>query len=165
MNRLTRFGMLLSMLILLFVTACGASPAPTPTALFTDEAVEGEVLTMTPVTGKLVDQKDFAPSDPALVGKTGRPQVVMFFASWCEQCHQMRPIVFEAQQQFGEFIDFIYLDIDAEATKAARDQLAFNGQRPTLVFLDANGKESGRLVGVQPKDTFQKVLDPILTVG
>jgi thiol:disulfide interchange protein len=166
MYRLNRSVMLIAVLLVgLMLAACSGNTAPTPTAAPEDEFIEGETITMTPPPGKVAENKDFAPSNPALVAKTGRPQVVMFFASWCEQCHAMAPIVFKAQDDFGAFVDFIYLDIDAENTKALRDQYAFNGQRPTIIFLDAEGQETGRLVGVQSQETFDKLFDPILTVG
>src|SRR5690349_20989763 len=111
--------MLITVLLVgLMLAACSGNTVPTPTAAPTseDDFIEGETITMTPPPGKVAENKDFAPSNPALVAKTGRPQVVMFFASWCTECHTMAPMIFKAQDDFGNFVDFIYLDIDADNT-------------------------------------------------
>lgn len=150
--------------IVLLVAACGGNAAPTPTTAPADEFVPNSGVTMTPAPAA-ANLTDFTASDPALVGKTGRPQMVMFYASWCEDCHQMRPTVFAAQDEFKDFVDFLYIDIDAQNTEAVRKQLNGTEARPTIVFLDPEGQEVGRLVGIQPKDVFQKMLDQILTVG
>jgi thiol:disulfide interchange protein len=149
------------------LAACGGAPAPTPTVVPTpdDLFVEGELITMTPPPGRMVDQPNYTVSDVALVGKTGRPQVVVFIAGNCDPCQQMRPVVFAAQDEFGAFIDFLYLDAEADATRSVRDALKVAGERPTILFIDGAGQEVGRLTGVQTAERFQEVLDTILTVG
>jgi thiol-disulfide isomerase/thioredoxin len=151
----------------LLLTACNPAPSATPTLVPTaeDEYVEGELITMTPPPGKMSEQQNYAPSDPALVGKTGRPQVIVFYAQNCAPCQQVRPLLFEAQDELGTFTDFLYLDADADATKAIRDQLQAGADRPLMVFIDANGNQVGRLVGSQPKEKVREMIDIILTVG
>lgn len=152
--------------VLLF-TACNPAPSATPTVVPTaeDEFVEGELITMTPPPGKMSDQQNYTPSDPALVGQTGRPQVIVFYAQNCDPCQQVRPLLFEAQDEFSSFADFLYLDADAETTKAIRDQLQAGTDRPLMVFIDASGTQVGRLAGLQPKEKVREMIDVILTVG
>jgi thiol-disulfide isomerase/thioredoxin len=121
---------------------------------------------LTPTPGpKASELTTFIVSDPALVANTGRPQVVEFFAHWCEQCQQMRPVMHGLQDQYSSMVDFIYLDIDADNTAELRRKLGFNGLRPTIVFLDASGNEKGRIIGVTPKDKVESQIEELLTVG
>ena len=69
------------------------------------------------------------------------------------------------QDQYSSMVDFIYLDIDAENTKELQKKLAFNGLRPTIVFLDASGAEKGRIIGVTPKEKVESQIEELLTVG
>jgi thiol-disulfide isomerase/thioredoxin len=104
-------------------------------------------------------------SDPALVRNTGRPQVVEFFAFWCDVCHAMHPTMVTLQQQYQQQVDFIYLDIDADNTKALRQSMGFTGLRPTIVFIAADGTEMGRLVGMHNLKELTDQISTILAVG
>ncbi len=171
MRRLIAF-----VLLALVVAACAQAPQPTPaptvvaqgsnpTPVPTRAPLPTDV-PLTPTPGLKASQiTTFIVSDPALVANTGRPQVVEFFAQWCEQCQQMRPIMHALQDQYAAMVDFVYLDIDADNTKELQRKMAFNGLRPTIVFLDANGKEKGRLIGVTPKEKVESQIEELLTVG
>lgn len=145
-------------LLVLFVlgatllTACGgqASPTDVPTPLNMPKAA---LLT------------NYVASDPALVRGTGRPQMIEFFAFWCDICQGMRPMIHQLQDQYGSQVDFVYLDIDADNTKQLQHDFGFNGLRPTIIFLSADGNEEGRLVGQHTKDEIAQQLDGLLTVG
>jgi thiol-disulfide isomerase/thioredoxin len=154
-------------IVSLALAACASAPAATavPTARPGSEADGVSGSTSKPVGSRAVDLKDFVASDPSLVGATGRPQVVEFFAFWCTTCQAMRPLIHAAQDEYGEMVDFIYLDIDAENTKEWQKKLTFTGLRPTIVFLDAEGKEHARLVGVHTKEELYTKIDDLVAVG
>ena len=109
--------------------------------------------------------KDMYASDPKLVRNTGRPQVVEFFAFWCDVCKAMHPDMVTLQQEYQQQADFIYLDIDADNTKELRQSMGFTGLRPTIVFLAADGTEMGRLVGQHTLQELTDQMPSILAVG
>src|SRR5258707_8990505 len=140
----------------LFVAACAsASPAPAPTTA-------PKAVNVVPQAAAL---KDYVASNPALVRNTGRPQVIEFFAFWCTVCQGMRPTMHALQDEFGQSVDFIYLDIDAENTKDLQRTLTFTGLRPTIIFLKSDGTETGRMFGDNPKENIAAQIDALTTVG
>jgi thiol:disulfide interchange protein len=146
----------------LLIGACSSSPPPSPTA---PSPAPKAAVQAAPATTKYADLKDFVASDPALVGSTGRPQMIEFFAFWCITCQSMRQIVHELQDEYATAVDFVYLDIDAENTKTLQRDLTFTGLRPTIIFLDAKGQEKARLVGVHTKAEIANKLDELAAVG
>ncbi len=139
-------------------SATPAPPAPPPQPTSTPT----EVL---PTPTKAVLLKDYVASDPALVGTTGRPQFVQFFAFWCTVCQGMRPVIHQLQDKYGAMVDFVYLDIDAANTKALQQKLAFTGLRPTIIFMDSEGKEVSRLMGEQTEQTLEQHIMDLLATG
>src|SRR4051812_26223460 len=107
----------------MFLAACGNAAVPTPVPTSAPKAVN--------VAPKAAALTDYVASNPALVRSTGRPQVVEFFAFWCTVCQGMRPTMHTLQDEYGQSVDFIYLDIDAENTKDLQRTLTFTGLRPT----------------------------------
>jgi hypothetical protein len=58
----------------------------------------------------------------------------------------MRPIVHGLEADYGNCIDFVYLDIDDSATAAAKSKYKFLAQ-PLLIVEDGSGKELWRKFG------------------
>jgi thiol-disulfide isomerase/thioredoxin len=154
--RLSRPTAILGLLLSIVLAACGGQ-APAPTTVPVSNSGDA--------APQAVNLKDYVASDPALVKDTGRPQMVEFFAFWCTTCQAMRPIVHKLQDKYGERVDFIYLDIDAENTKQLRSDLQFTGLRPTIVFLSGEGTEVGRMVGMHTEEELTTALDNLLTSG
>src|SRR5258708_9120019 len=138
------------------VAACGsASPASAPTTA--PKAVD--------VVPQAAALKDYVASNPALVRSTGHPQVIEFFAFWCTVCQGMRPTMHALQAQYGQSVDFIYLDIDAENTKDLQRSLTFTGLPPTIIFFKADGTETGRMLVDNPKKNIAPPIEALTTVG
>src|SRR5687767_1669866 len=97
----------------LFLIAC-SSPQPTAVPVSQNNVSSGSGDTSSSASSLT----DYIASDPAIVRNTGRPQVIEFFAFWCTTCQAMRPILHELQDRYTERVDFVYLDIDADNTKA-----------------------------------------------
>jgi thiol-disulfide isomerase/thioredoxin len=113
----------------------------------------------------VADFKDYVLSDPAVIGTTGRPQMVAFIALKDTASQEMRPIIHALQDEYGTMVDFIYLDADDAKTEAIRKKLAFAGQKPTLIFFDAQGAEKARLTGKQARDAVEGQIEDLLAVG
>ncbi len=153
----------LFVLVALIVTACSPAAPAGPA----DQPVVQPTSTpdTSPTATKAVLLKDYVASDPSLVGTTGRPQFVEFFAFWCTVCQGMRPSIHQLEDKYGSVVDFIYLDIDAANTKALQKKLAFTGLRPTIIFMDSTGKEISRLVGEQTQETLEQHIQDLLATG
>lgn len=90
----------------------------------------------------------------------GKPVVIDFYADWCLPCKELDEKTFTDERVIGELDRFVRLKADLTAaedakTKALTSEYAIKGV-PTILFIDANGKESAgaRLIGFEPPDAF-----------
>jgi thiol-disulfide isomerase/thioredoxin len=78
-------------------------------------------------------------TDPATVQlASGKLQLVEFFAFWDGTSKASAPFMNALEVEYGEQINFIYLDIDDPANDLLKKQLGFRLQ-PHLFFLDEKG--------------------------
>ena len=118
-----------------------------------------------PIGGAKVDGPPWAAYDPAKIAAAGRPAVVDFSASWCLPCLELDkktfsdPRVREALARRGLYKADMTKAAAAE-TVALADKFGILGV-PTVIFLDASGKEHTdlRLVGFEGPDEFLKRLE------
>ncbi|MBE2196691.1 MAG: thioredoxin fold domain-containing protein [Anaerolinea sp.] len=152
--------------VFLFISAVilsGCSPSPNvPTPTTSTSTSSGGGVSVDPET---IAFSELPASDPAKIGTTGRPQVIDFFAYWCTTCKAMHPVFASLEKEYAGRVDFLYIDIDAENTKDAQRTFNFTGLRPTIIFLDANGKEVNRLFGERPREEIASILDNMVAVG
>ena len=66
--------------------------------------------------------------------------LVDFWATWCPPCRMMAPVLESAEQQLGDKINFVKVDVD----------------ETLVVFKD--GKPVKRMSGYRPLDTFVEEL-------
>ena len=77
-----------------------------------------------------------------------KPVFIDFMADWCEPCKQLSQNVFtvpEIADYFNSRLVCVQVDVSKEESLARQYRVE---ALPTLVFLDAQGKEAKRLVGV-----------------
>lgn len=79
-------------------------------------------------------------------------KVIKFSAAWCQPCKVVSGILEQIENK--PLIEEV--DIDEHFQLAALHQVR---GVPTLIKLDDNGHEIGRIVGVQPKSKFEQWLD------
>jgi thiol-disulfide isomerase/thioredoxin len=65
----------------------------------------------------------------------------------------MKPVVHGLEAEYGDQIEFVYLDIDDKATAAFKQQLNFRSQ-PYFVMLDGEGNVVETLNGSANRDDF-----------
>jgi thiol-disulfide isomerase/thioredoxin len=140
----------------LLLAAC-AGTAPTSTPAPTQAPAGGG--------GEAVSRPDYLPSDPTLVGTTGRPQIVVFFAFKCDICQSMRPTMHELEATYGTMVDFIYLDVNADNTVEVQQRLNITGSPPAIIFFNAEGQEKGRFVGLHNKTELETEIEDLVAVG
>ena len=84
------------------------------------------------------------------------PVLLDMWAAWCGPCRLIAPVIETLATELAGRVLVGKLDVDANQRTAAR----FGVQSiPTLLILK-NGKEAGRIVGVQPKEAILRQLQP-----
>ncbi len=80
--------------------------------------------------------------------------LVDFWATWCSPCRMMAPVLESAEQQLGDKINFVKVDVDEQQQLAAEFDIM---SIPTLVVFK-DGKPVKRMSGYRPLDTFVEEL-------
>jgi thioredoxin:protein disulfide reductase len=90
----------------------------------------------------------------------GKPVIIDFYADWCNPCHELDRETFSNAKVVDELQRFVRVKADLTndqdpRTIALTKQYGVVGM-PTIVFLDASGKEipSLRLTGFEPPEPF-----------
>ena len=124
--------------------------------------------------------KDMDGRDVRLADFRGRPLILNFWASWCEPCQREMPQLVALSKRFGpEGLTILGISVDdpvAEVQAFARafsidypllvgrgrDEvlagLGFRGLMPTTVFINRQGRITGRLVGPASDDFFDRTV-------
>lgn len=80
--------------------------------------------------------------------------LVDFWATWCPPCRMMAPVLESAEQQLGDKINFVKVDVDEQQQLAAEFDIM---SIPTLVVFK-DGKPVKRMSGYHPLDAFVEEL-------
>lgn len=81
-----------------------------------------------------------------------RPVIIDLWAEWCAPCKMIAPTIDEIARDYSGKIDVGKINID-DNTELATELSVLN--IPTVMFYK-NGKEAGRVVGVNTKEYIEK---------
>lgn len=90
--------------------------------------------------------------------QSATPVLVDFWATWCGPCRALSPKLEEISQNLGGKVKFVKLDVDANAEVPSK--FGIRGI-PTLILFK-NGQMLDQLVGNQPKEVIEKLLEKAL---
>ncbi|MBN3038460.1 MAG: thioredoxin family protein, partial [Candidatus Omnitrophica bacterium] len=93
-----------------------------------------------------------------------KPLMVDFFTEWCGFCNKLNRETFSSAQVSSLAVDFICVKVDADNDRKATEEYGIRGF-PTVIFLDAQGKEIGRVIGFRPADVFASEMKKIIDSG
>lgn len=84
--------------------------------------------------------------------------LVDFFATWCQPCKMMRPILKQVKDVLGDRIRIIKIDVDTHSALASKYQIQ---SVPTLMLFH-KGEVLWRTSGVMQKAELLGTIDPFL---
>lgn len=84
--------------------------------------------------------------------------LVDFFATWCQPCKMMHPILEQLKSQLGNKIRVIKIDVDRNNTTAAR----FNIQSVPTLMLFRKGEVLWRRSGVTQSSELLQIINSCL---
>ena len=87
--------------------------------------------------------------------ESSEPVLVDFWAAWCAPCKKLAPVIDELATSYGGRIKVAKLNVDEASMVAAR----YGIKSIPTVILFKNGKPVEQIVGLQPRDSFAKLID------
>ncbi len=97
-----------------------------------------------------------------MAAEQGKPVMVDFYTDWCGWCKKLDEDTYSNARVKAKALRFVAVKVDADRDEASRRRYGVEGF-PTIVFLDAQGKEVHRVPGFAPPGAFLKEMDRALS--
>ena len=94
--------------------------------------------------------------------KQDRPIMIDVYADWCGWCKRLDSDTYADDVVVAKAVEFVSLKLDADANRPVMSQYGIGGL-PTILFIDADGKEIHRVVGYKPPAEFARDMDTALS--
>ena len=82
------------------------------------------------------------------------PVLIDFWANWCGPCRMMDPVVEELEKEMGDKVKVCKVNVDENHELAEKYEIM---TIPAFIIVK-NGAETGRTIGVQPKEDILKLI-------
>ena len=82
------------------------------------------------------------------------PVLIDFWASWCGPCRMMSPIIDKIAEEMGDKVKVCKVNVDENHELAEKYEIM---TIPAFIIVK-NGAETGRTIGVQPKEDILKLI-------
>ena len=89
--------------------------------------------------------------NPEVAFSNGKPTVIEFYADWCEVCQEMSPNMIKAKNNYGEKINFVFMNVDNPSSEKLVEQYSVNGI-PFLTLFDKEGNFLSSSTGYKSND-------------
>lgn len=96
-----------------------------------------------------------------VVGTNGRPSMIEFSATWCENCKVMARRVFELENEYGGRVNFVVVDGDDPGKQDIVERYGVDGV-PQFSMVGSDGAVKGNLIGLVPKGALISDLEALL---
>jgi thioredoxin 1 len=90
-----------------------------------------------------------------------KPTVMDFYASWCQPCKQLEPLIAKAKSDYGDKVNFMSINVDDPNNESLIEQYGVS-PIPTLVFLSPEGEVVTYSIGYQGENGVSSGLKKIL---
>ncbi|MBD2037231.1 thioredoxin family protein [Leptolyngbya sp. FACHB-321] len=84
----------------------------------------------------------------------GKPTLMEFYANWCTSCQAMAPDMAALEQEYGDRVNFVMLNVDN--SKWLPEVLSYRVDGiPHFVFLGQDGNAIAQSIGEQPRSIME----------
>jgi len=94
----------------------------------------------------------------AEVLQSDKPTIIDFWAEWCAPCRAIAPIVEELAVDYGDKVNIVKMDIDANPGVPGR----FGVRSIPTVLAIQDGQVVQQIVGARPKKDFEEMVAKLL---
>lgn len=82
------------------------------------------------------------------------PVLIDFWANWCGPCRMMSPVIDKIAEEIGDKVKVCKVNVDENHELAEKYEIM---TIPAFIIVK-NGAETGRTIGVQPKEDILKLI-------
>ena len=98
--------------------------------------------------------------DPEIAFKNNKPTFLEFYAEWCEVCKEMAPKVSNLKEEYGNDINFVFLNVDNQKWDSYIRKFDVNGI-PQVNLFDKNGNLISTFIGKQEEIKIRNSIDQL----
>jgi thiol:disulfide interchange protein DsbD len=97
----------------------------------------------------------------ARADKHDQPIMIDVYADWCSWCKRLDSDTYVDENVVAKATEFVSLKLDADTNRSVVSEYRIGGL-PTILFLDAAGREIHRVVGYKGPGEFVREMDTAL---